>query len=590
MKHSRVIVRMVIQETEMLKPASKFNGTEVHIGDKVVKIGGEIPELLQGEKLIRYTNSVCPYCERLLPAIIVERENKLYIRKKCPEHGVIEDLYYGDASMYYKFMKYAEEGRGTYPYVPVTAPCPFSCGLCSLHKNHTALLNIVVTNRCNLSCWYCFFYADKVGYVYEPSIDEIRNQVRQVKKQNVTIAVQLTGGEPLMRDDLVDVIKVLKEEGVRHIQLNTEGVAIAEVYLENPDLAVKWVRDLREAGVNTVYLSFDGVTPKTNPKNHYEIPFIFDAFRKAGMTSVVLVPTVIKTVNDHELGKIVEFAARNRDIVRSVNFQPVSLVGRLRMSDVNRFRITIPDVINLVEEQTRGMISKNSWYPIPVAAKFAKFIEAVTKKEQFYMANHIACGAATYIFVEENNGKVIYHPVTEYIDVEGFIETLDNLASKVESKGKVLTYIQLLSLLRKLPSFIKKDELPTGTRISSLIRKVLLERNYDALGEFHYNTIFLGIMHFMDQYNYDVERVMRCNIHYALPDGRIVPFCAYNVLNDVYKDYALKKHSVPIEEWAKTAHPHRYGVKDKHIPDIRRYKEHQLYVNTYKYFMEPKSN
>lgn len=575
---------MVIQESKMLFPVSKIENNEIHIADKIVKIGGEIPVIKEGEKIYRYTNSVCPYCERLIPAIIIERENKLYIRKTCPEHGLIEDLYYGDASMYDKFIRYSEEGRGVKPYVPVTAPCPFSCGLCGMHKNHTALLNIVVTNRCNLSCWYCFFYADKVGYVYEPTIEEIRNSIRQVKKQNKTIAVQLTGGEPLMRDDLVDVIRALKEEGVKHIQLNTEGVAVAEVYVENPDKAISWIKELRDAGVNTVYLSFDGVTPKTNPKNHYEIPYIFEAFRKAGMTSVVLVPTVIKTINDHELGKIVEFAARNRDIVRSVNFQPVSLVGRMKMSDVRRYRITIPDVIDLLEKQTDGMINRDSWYPIPVAAKFAKFIEAVTKREQFYMANHIACGAATYVFIEEKDGRILYHPITEYIDVEGFIKALDEYAIKLESKGRILTYLSLLSILRKLPSFIKRDELPTGSRLSSLIKKVLINRNYEALGEFHYNTIFLGIMHFMDQYNYDVERVMRCNIHYALPDGRIVPFCAYNVLNDVYRDHILRKHSITLDEWAKKGYVHKYGVKDKHLPDVRRYRENKIYEKTYGLF------
>jgi len=576
----------VAVEQSLLPKVSELKGNVISIAEKTVRISKEMPPLSADEKLVRYTQSVCPYCETLLPAAIVERDGKLYIKKKCPEHGLIEDLYYGDSSMYFRFLKYAEEGRGVKPYVPVTAPCPFSCGLCALHKNHTALLNIVVTNRCNLSCWYCFFYADKVGFVYEPSIEEIVEQVRQVKKQNVTVAVQLTGGEPLLRDDLVEIVKALKEEGVRHIQLNTEGVALAEVYLRDPDLAVKWVRELRQAGVNTVYLSFDGLTPKTNPKNHYEIPLIFEAFRKGGMTSVVLVPTVIRTVNDGELGKIVEFAARNRDIVRSVNFQPVSLVGRMRLSDVRRFRITIPDVIRLLEEQTGGMIDKNSWYPIPVAAKFAKFVEAVIKKEQFYMANHVACGAATYIVVEEKGGEIRYHPITEYIDVEGFIETLDAYASELETRGKVMSLVHLLGLLRKLPSFIKKDELPTGAKLSSLIRKVLISRNYDALGEFHYNTLFLGIMHFMDQYNYDVERVMRCNIHYALPDGRIVPFCAYNVLNDVYRDYVLRKFSVPLDKWAEKGYKHRYGVSEKHVPNVREYREREEYLRTYSPFLQ----
>jgi len=130
---------------------------------------------------------------------------------------------------------------------------------------------------------------------------ELRYQIRQVKKQGFTLAVQLTGGEPTMRDDLIDIVKMLKEEGVRHIQLNTEGIKFAEMYFNDPASAINYARQLREAGVNTVYLSFDGVTPKANPKNHWEIPYIFEVFRKSNMTSVVLVPTLIKNMNFNEM-------------------------------------------------------------------------------------------------------------------------------------------------------------------------------------------------------------------------------------------------------------------------------------------------
>lgn len=569
-----------------LKAVSRLEGGEISIAERRISVGGPLPSARQNERLIRYTGSLCPYCERLLPAVVVERDNVLFIRKECPEHGEIEDVYFGDANMYLRFLRYAEEGRGPgVTYVPLTAPCPFSCGLCALHKSHTALLNVVVTNRCNLSCWYCFFYAEKVGYVYEPTIEEVIEQVRQVKRQGVTIAVQLTGGEPLLRDDLTELIKALRNEGVRHVQLNTEGVAIAEVYAENPEAAISWVKELREAGVNTVYLSFDGVTPKTNPKNHYEVPFILEAFRRGGMTSVVLVPTVIKGINDHELGKIVEFAARNRNIVRGVNFQPVSLTGRIKLSDIRRYRITIPEVIRLIEEQTDGMIPRDAWFPVPAAAKIAKFVEAVTKKRQFFLSNHVACGAATYVIVEESNGTVRYHPITEYVDVEAFLDELESLSEKLENRPRPLAIPSLLRLLLRMDRFIRKDELPGGRKLSSLIRGVLLRRSYDALGEFHYSALFLGIMHFMDQYNYDVERVMRCNIHYALPDGRVVPFCAYNVLNDVYRDYVLRKHSIPLEEWERRAKRHRYGVREKHIPDVRKYRDSDLYRRTYQGFL-----
>ncbi|MEM3284848.1 MAG: radical SAM protein, partial [Fervidicoccaceae archaeon] len=511
---------------------------------------------------------------------------KLFIRKECPEHGAFEDLYYGNAQMYYRFQKYEDEGRGTYSYVPVSAPCPFSCGLCGMHKNHTALANIVVTNRCDLSCWYCFFFAERVGYVYEPTIEQLREQVRQLKKQHKTLVIQLTGGEPLMRDDLVDIVRMMKEEGVRHIQLNTEGIPLAEVYRKNPELAVKWARELREAGVNTVYMSFDGTNPKTNPKNHWDIPFIFDAFRKAGMTSVVLVPTVIKSINDNDLGNIVRFAAENMDIVRAVNFQPVSLTGRMKKHELDKFRITIPDVIERIERQTDGQIKASSWYPIPVAAKFAEFIEAVTKREQFLMANHIACGAATYVIVDrDERGKFRrFYSITDFIDVDGFLNFLDERREKLERAGKVMTYLSLISSLRHLGDYIIRDNLPNGASISKLLMRVIRERSYDALGELHYSLLFLGLMHFMDQYNYDVQRVMRCNIHYTSPDGRVIPFCAYNVLSDIYRDSILKKNGMSLDEWSKKWRGHKYGVSDKYVPNIKELRIHPLYKATYSSF------
>ena len=580
--------KVFVPDPGFLKPVSKFENGEIKIANRTIKVGGPIPLLREGEKLVRRTESVCPYCQRLLPAIVFEKDDKLFIRKECPEHGEFEDLYFGSAEMYWRFLKYAEEGRGTHAYLPVSAPCPYSCGLCGMHKNHTALLNLVVTNRCNLSCWYCFFYAEKMGYVYEPSLENLRMQIRQLAKQEKTMAIQITGGEPTMRDDLVDIIKMLKEEGVRHIQLNSDGIAFAELFFKDFNLAVKWAREIREAGVNTIYMSFDGVRPKTNPKNHWEIPFIFEVFRKAGVTSVVLVPTVINTVNDHELGDIIRFAARNMDIVRGVNFQPVSLTGRMRKQELKRFRITIPDAIMRIEEQTNGEIDRDSWFPIPTAAKFAKFIEALTKKEQFTMANHIACGAATYVFIERDDqgNPIAFHPITKFFDVEGFVKYMDEVRAKLEKAGKTMSYLHLLKLAKDLRKYIREDKLPTGTKLSKLLMDIFIKRDYDALGKLHYNMLFLGMMHFMDQYNYDVQRVMRCNIHYSAPDGRIIPFCTYNVLNDIYRDYILKEHRISLEDWKKMYKGHKYGISEKYMRNIKLLKNHPLYWKTYKGFVK----
>ena len=559
----------------------------VEIAEKKIPIGGPIPPLRDGEKHIQFTTTLCPVCLRLIPGRIFERDGKVYIRKVCPEHGEFEELYYGDAKLYYKMMKYEETGKGAgrvKAYVQLTAPCPFNCGLCSMHENHTALVNLVVTNRCNLSCYYCFFYAEKAGYIYEPSIELLRYQIRQVKKQNVTLAVQITGGEPTLRDDLIDIVKMLKEEGVRHIQLNTEGIKFAEMYFNDPQRAIEYARQLREAGVNTVYLSFDGVTPKANWKNHWEIPYIFEVFRKANMTSVVLVPTLIKNANFNEMGLILKFAGKNMDIVRAVNFQPVSLTGQLKKSEREKMRVTIADAIKGIEEQTDGQIPADTWYPIPVAAKFAKFVEAAVGSEQFCMANHPMCGAANYVFVEKDatGMPTRFVPLASFFDVEGFIEYLDEQRFDLEnSRFKKLALLKGIIDLRK---FVDEERMPKDLSFSKLLTSILIRRNYEALGQLHYKMLFIGMMHFMDLYNYDVERVRRCNIHYTLPDGRVIPFCTFNVLESLYRDYVqekYKKAELPKDS-LKTFNP---GEKYDRSKYIMRIKNDPLYINTYKGFI-----
>ncbi|MEM4557449.1 MAG: radical SAM protein [Desulfurococcaceae archaeon] len=544
------------------------------------------PSLRKGEEVLSLTLSVCPYCYRALPALIVEREGRVYIRRVCPEHGVIEELYYGDSSFYKRVMEFKEEGRGTrYVYTPVKTACPFNCGLCAMHKQHTALVNLVVTNRCDLSCWYCFFYSEAAGYVYEPTLEQIREMVRSIKKQSVTVAIQLTGGEPLLREDLVDIVRILREEGVRHIQLNTNGLKFARLYLEDPAKAVEYARSLRQAGLNTVYLSFDGVTPKTNPKNHWEIPFIFEVFRKAGITSVVLVPTVIKDFNTHELGAIIRFAARNIDIVRSVNFQPVSLTGFMKKREREKYRITIPELVKLIEEQTDGEIPREAWFPVNASAVFSRFIEGFSGEFKFEMANHPICGVGTYVYVEKSENRIKLVPITSFIDVEGLLEYLrEKWEELAAGSSRVVTGLKLLYTIRK---FIDSSKAPKEFDIYKIIVNVVLRRSYEALGELHYKLLFIGQMHFMDLYNYDIQRVQRCNIHYVVPDGRLIPFCAFNIFDDVYRDKIQREHGLPLEEYKQKYKLLSKEVSEKHYRDIKRLESSELYKSTYSGFLQP---
>jgi len=590
------MVKHLSNSKTILSAPGKFDPKTrtITIAGRVIKIGGALPPLKNGEKLIRYTQSICPYCYRLLPAVITERENKIFIRKLCPDHGEIEEVYFEDSEIYKRFEKYTEIapiGRGVKPYVKLEAPCPFNCGLCPLHQSHTALLNVVVTNRCDLDCWYCFFYAEKVGFVYEPTLDQIEFMMKRYLEQKVVPAVQLTGGEPTIREDLVEIVKLLKKLGIRHIQLNTHGIKFAQLWWNyGADKAIEYAHELRSSGVNTVYLSFDGVTPQTNPKNHWEIPFIFEAFRKAKMTSVVLVPTIIRSVNDHELGDIIRFAANNMDIVRSVNFQPVSLTGMMKRFERLKYRITIADAIKKIEEQTNGQISRESWFPVPAATYISSFIEALSKEFKLEFSNHPHCGAGTYVYVIKKGDDVAFIPIDKMIDIDGFLEYLKTKGEEIRGKGRLTLGIAgIQTVLSILTRFIIWENVPTDLKkkLPSLLLNIFIKRSYEALGEFHYRFLFLGMMHFMDLYNYDVERVLRCNIHYALPDGRIVPFCTFNVLSDLYRDYVQKHYFLTFEEYESKYGKGKLGEESKFRRSkeyIDRVKNHELYKRTYEKF------
>jgi tetraether lipid synthase len=510
---------------------------------QIADISLELRKQVTKGNFIRQTQSICPDCNRILPAIVFERDSKVWMTKTCPEHGETEELYFGSYEMYSKFSRYWKDGKGTHAAnVPLdVCSCPANCGLCSNHLSHTGLSNIIVTNRCDLTCWYCFFYVKKGlegAYVYEPTLDQIREMARSLKSERPVAgnSVQITGGEPTIRQDLPTIIRIMKEEGVDHIQLNTNGINLAL----DPSMANR----LKDAGVSNLYMSFDGVSPKTNPKNHWEAPYAIEACRKAGI-GIVLVPTVIKSINDHELGGLIRFGQKNIDTVHAVNFQPVSLTGRLTKTERAKYRITIPDCIERIENQTDGEITSDGWFPVPSCSPVTGFIEAFTKREQYELSIHFACGAGTYVFQDQETKKLVQ--ITKFVDIKGLIEYLDEKQEEIYSGTN--RYLVAAKVLTQISSFVDRKKQPAGLSFAKLLTDALVKHDYAAVGQFHLKSMFLGMMHFQDKYNQDEERLQRCDIHYLTPDLRIIPFCSFNVIPEWYRDRIQQKYGMPIEAW-----------------------------------------
>ncbi|MDE1768347.1 MAG: radical SAM protein [Candidatus Micrarchaeota archaeon] len=522
--------------------------------------------------ILERTKTVCPECKLIVDGTIYKDGENVMIRKLCEDHGWTIEKYWEDYDMYIKMKNYNYYGRGfdNPNYINKGENCPFDCGMCERHKSHTGLANVVITNRCHLSCWYCFFYAKEGEAIYEPTIDEIDHifSVLRSQKPIAANALQITGGEPTMREDLVKIVEMAKKQGFDQIQLNTTGINLAA----HPEMAVK----LRHAGVSVLYMSFDGVSKRANPKNHWEAPATFDACRKANL-GIVLVPTVIRTINDHELGTIINFALNNSDVVKAVNFQPVSLVGRMPSRLREKQRISIPGAIKLIEEQTDGVVAKEDWFSVPYVGGINRFIEALTGQYKYDMSIHFACGAGTYIF-QDPDGKIV--PITRFVDCAGMVEHLQRAINEMEGKSRLHRRIIAIRALAGMKKYIDAQKQPKSVNFQKLIASVVLKHDFATMGKFQLKSLFLGMMHFQDEYTYDIKRVEKCDIHYSMPDGRVLPFCTFNVFPEVYRDKIQRQYAIPSKEWKNMHNDWSYGA-DKYVRNVKEIEATESYAKAY---------
>ena len=487
--------------------------------------------------------SLCPECLKVIEGKIEEKNNKIFIEKSCKEHGIFKDMYYGDAKIFNRFLKDKYDNTELEnPNTHKKKGCPYDCGLCNNHKGSTVLGLIDVTNKCNQKCPVCFANAEACGYVYNPDIDKLKKMLYNLinEKPVPCKTIMFSGGEPTLREDLPHIIKIAKKIGFINVLIATNGINISK----DP----KYIGILKEAGLNTVYLQFDGITeePYYTIRGFNALPIklkTIENCRKMNFNYVVLVPTLIKGVNDKEAGDIIKFAMKNNDVVKGVNFQPLSFAGRIDKKNLKKMRITQSDLMHLLEYQLEDQINANDFYPIPCTVPLSIFLERLKNKPITKLSCHPACGSATYIY--EEKGKLI--PITRFVDVDRFFSLIKEINNDPEKNRNVWKVKAISKIIKEIPKYIDKSKIPNSINITKMI--INFFKGYsETQDEFGNKSMLIGNMHFMDRYNFDCSRVKRCIIHYSTPDNRIIPFCSYNSIHRTIVEKKFSNHNINLKK------------------------------------------
>ncbi len=507
--------------------------------------GSPITVLQRG--LPKTTQSLCPECTQLVQARLFEEGGKVWMEKTCPQHGEFRDVYYGDVKLYLKMEEWHfGDGVGlANPAVTDASRCPSQCGLCSMHASHTGLANIDLTNRCNLTCPVCFANANAAGTLYEPSFAEVRRMLQALRNERPVACriVQFSGGEPTIYPRFLDVCTLAKEMGFSHIQAATNGIMLADL---------EFAQQAKQAGLNTLYLQFDGCDDAVYLRTRGEALLakklqVIENCRRTGM-KIVLVPTIVRGINDDEIGNICRLAVDNADVISAITFQPVAFTGRLNRNELAAKRFTQADVAHQVAEQSGYTDTYHDWFPLACVTPFSKLISALRGELTTHLTCHPHCSLGTYLFVNQQTRDVV--PITRFVDVGGMLQDIYEAASKAEKAS--VKFWSKIKVWNSLQRHFHKEYAPPGLDFQRFIQtlqgftdKKLGRDGMD--GTYTYRTILVSAMHFMDSYNYDVERVKRCVIHYAAPNGLLYPFCAYNS-GPCFRERIEKKYSIPFEK------------------------------------------
>jgi len=528
------------------------------------------------------TKSICPECKKVIDALIIQEGNKIYMKKTCEEHGSFTDIISTDVETYVNAQKYRKFGfPHENPQKPIKDGCPHDCGLCPNHKSATTCAMVDVTNRCNLKCPFCYANADTSGYIMEPPYEDIIRIYKYFRslKPVPPVVAMYAGGEPTLRDDLPDITRELVKMGFKQIQVATNGIRLAN--------DIDYFKRLMDAGMNVLYLQFDGTQSETWIKTRgvdlmEKKLQVIENCRKLGFKGVCLVPTIAKDVNfPHEIGNILRFAADNVDVVSGVMFQPIALCGRVEQEKIFDLRVTTYDVLNEIDKATNGAL--RPWRPFPAFQNLMRLIAwwgTLSGKhiEHVEFAPNPQCGFVTFMHVTED-GEI--QGINEIIDIDKTIEYCDKQMEKIDNIKRT-NYFQTLALteigekigkliddglfwlkkrqvqLEGLLAAIKLLKKPFSTS-ALMLYKMLLNQSWDNTRDFLVKgrNVYVGVMHFQDEYNLDVERVSQCVVHFGYidpVDNRVkqVPFCTMNTLHRPKIERALAAKYGGLKDAAKT--------------------------------------
>ncbi|MDR3439970.1 radical SAM (seleno)protein TrsS [Telmatospirillum sp.] len=436
-------------------------------------------------KVLATTESVCPVCLKRIPAHRVQENDAVYLKKTCPEHGMFKTVTWRGAESYRDWG--AGQPSASTPNRPATDSvrgCPYDCGLCPDHRQQSCCVLIEVTARCNLTCPVCFAEAGGTGK--DPAIGEIRANLQALKISGRQVNIQLSGGEPTLRDDLPEIVAMARDMGFPFVQINTNGIRLAR--------DESYAQRLREAGLDCVFLQFDGLTDDVyraiRGTDLYDLKIrAIDNCAKNHL-GVVLVPVLVPGVNTSQIGDIIRFAADRSPVVRTVHFQPISYFGRYPTVPQDDDRITIPEVLAAIEHQMGSVIKISDFRPGTAENPYCSF-----------------------------NGDFI-------VGADGRLTS--SLAPKTSCCGGANTSDPAERARRFVAQRWAGPDAPASSEAAGADAMMKVD-SLDAFLESRSRTLCISGMAFQDAWTLDLDRLRQCYIHVAAGGDRLVPLCAFNL-------------------------------------------------------------